>query len=147
MVFKKTKVFRVLRALFLLLWPVAAVRFGYFLLVTPLLPHGNTAPVFSDAYFLAHFFFLGLIVLCIFLTFRVDCRGKKLFLLLPPLCFLFLLSLPVGCWDGFPFLAEFVSRKFWYNETVHHILFFTYVLAFVKGVAETMKKTGKNVTM
>ncbi|MGN0962875.1 MAG: hypothetical protein ACI4PP_04790, partial [Clostridia bacterium] len=64
-------------------------------------------------------------------------------LLLPPLCFLFLLSLPVGCWDGFPFLAEFAGRKFWYNEIVHRILFFTYVLAFVKGAAETMKKQGK----
>lgn len=130
---------RILCDVVLLLWPLAALRFGYFLLVTPLLPHGDTVPYFSLGYFLAHFLFLGLLVLGILWTFHQDCRGKRLWLLLPPLLFLFLLSFPAGYWDTLPFLVKFFQWKLWYNEDIHHILFFAYFFCFVKGGVATVK--------
>lgn len=107
------------------------MRFGYALLVSPFMNHLGAVPLLGSGSFLAHFLFIGLTVFFIFLTLRHSFRGTVLWLFVPPLLFLFLMSLPD---NTFALQRIFASWGFSYNTMYHQTLFFTYFIGFFKNV-------------
>lgn len=130
----------ILSTLFLILWPLILLRLGLFLQTTTLFAHTDTAPQFTDGLFLANYLFIGLVMLCVFLTFRLKCTGKSFWFLLIPLCYLFLLSAPAGAIDTLPVISVFYRWNIWYDEILHQALFFVYLISFIKNGIGTAKK-------
>lgn len=132
---------RILNNVFTVLWPLLMLRLGNWLLYADLF-NGTSYPgqfLPGNAFYLSHFLFIGLVTLCVYWLFSQNYRGKRIFLLLLSLGYLFFLALPESFETMFPFLSNLSAWGFEYNATLVYIIFFSYVITLVKSVLKTVK--------